>query len=756
MEQAEAKWNQRLSKLRCDNGREYINKNLIDWCRKKGIQLDRTIPYTPQLNGKAERLNRTLIEKSRALIIDSGLDKEMWGEAAYASTYLLNRSPTSTLDVTPAEAWNQRKINLNNIRVFGCNAFAKVLEPQKKLNDRSRKYILVGYAPNGYRLWDSEKRKIIIARDIKFEEETKILTETPRGEGIILRQNIEDQDDENENDSSAEGEEEVLDTSTEDSDSTSEEYQDAEREEIKPMEQTTTVRKSTRERRPPKRYDDYYSYLTYTEAITGLEKKEWKRAIEEEKKSLQQNDTWKVVDKAEARDRKLLTSKWVFKEKENGQRKARLVVRGCQQKSGIDYNETFSPVISNDSLRTLFAVAATSKYKIITFDVKTAFLYGEIDEDIFMMPPEGYDYGNKVCKLKKSLYGLKQAPLKWNERFTNFLRKRRLKQLKTEQCIFKRENNTLILGIYVDDGIIIGKDMQEMNNLLDELRREFEIKVYRNPSTFLGMELCIEKGKIKLTQTQYSKRILEHYNMQDSKSVSTPLVKGPEENDSPDEEVYPYREAIGSLLYLSTKTRPDIAYATSYGSRYISNPKKSNVNDVKRMFRYVKGTINQGIQYSEGANNETIEAYCDADHAGDPKTRKSTTGYIIMYGGGPISWSSRKQSTVALSTTEAEYIAAAECSKKLLLLKSLIEELTDRAPHANLKVDNQSAICLIKNGMVNKRSRYIDVKYHYIHHVVKKKKINVEYCQTEMQYADILTKALNSHKFNFCKNGFIV
>ncbi|KYQ50741.1 Copia protein [Trachymyrmex zeteki] len=167
---AEAHWNLKLAKLRCDNGREYVNENLRNWCKGNGTEMDLTILYSPQLIGKAKRLNRTLLEKIRVLLEESDMKKEIWGEAAYTATYLLNRSPTKLLDVTPFEMWSGKEPNLNTLKIFGCAAYAKILEPLKKLDDRSRKLIFVGYSPEGYRLWDAENRKIILSRDVKFEE----------------------------------------------------------------------------------------------------------------------------------------------------------------------------------------------------------------------------------------------------------------------------------------------------------------------------------------------------------------------------------------------------------------------------------------------------------------------------------------------------------------------------------------------------------------------------------------------------------
>lgn len=205
------------------------------------------------------------------------------------------------------------------------------------------------------------------------------------------------------------------------------------------------VRRSEREKKAPKRYGDYVMLLTYQQAITGPDRIKWKEAIKEEKDSLKKNNTRKVVDKEKAGNKKILSSKWIFKEKDNGQSKARLVIRGCEQRHGIDFKDVFSSVVNNCSLRILFATAVKKNYQIVTFAIKTAFLYGKLDEEVYMQPPQGNDYGGKICKLKKALYGLKQAPTKWNQTFTAALKMKGLKPLKNEQCIFKNKNETLIL-----------------------------------------------------------------------------------------------------------------------------------------------------------------------------------------------------------------------------------------------------------------------------------------------------------------------
>lgn len=428
-------------------------------------------------------------------------------------------------------------------------------------------------------------------------------------------------------------------------------------------------------------------------------------------------------------------------------------MRGCEQKYGVDFDETFSPVVDNSSLRILFALTVKKDYHLITFDIKTAFLHEELDENIYMDPPKGYNYSDKICKLQKALYGLKQAPLKWNQRFSCFLKQKGFEPLKTEQCIYVKKNKTIILGFYVDDGILLGENQTEMDQLIRELENEFEVTITRNPESFLGMEIKRSQNELKLTQKNYSRRILKKFKMCESRPVETPLVKGEDTFQTTDKN-YPYREAIGSLLYLSSKTRPDLAQATNFCSRYITNPTNQRIIDVKRMFKYLNDTSSQGISFTNLESDKEILAYCDSDYAGDPETRKST-GYVVLFCGGSISWCSRKQPVVTVSSTEAEYTAAAECCKEIVYLKSLIEELTKEKLVANLKVDNQSAIKLIKNGVMNRRSKHIDVKYHFIHEKIKEKLINVDYCQSEKQLVDLFTKPLGKTKFNYHKNVLV-
>uniref|UniRef100_A0A1B6C2D3 Integrase catalytic domain-containing protein n=2 Tax=Clastoptera arizonana TaxID=38151 RepID=A0A1B6C2D3_9HEMI len=749
--EAEAYFNLKAHKIRCDNGGEYVSTNLKQWCKIKGIVMDYSIPSTPQLNGTAERMNRTLLNKARAMIFDSNLTKEIWGEAVLTAAYLLNRSPFATVDKTPAEKWYGKMPDLSRLQVFGSVGYSKILGQLKKLDRRSKKMIFVGYALNGYRMWDGEKRRINISRDVIFEKKNLIITQNP-----VDRQNVKNEDIETENEEQEE-EETTHENRQEQEDLSQRQEEDEQRYDLRPRINIKGPSKYCLENDCRNQ-----TMLTFSECMMNEDKQEWITAINKEIESLKINNTWTIVNNKQTPGKEILSSRWLFKIKDDGTYKARLVVRGCQQKGELDFKDTFSPVVDGSTLRVLFAIAAKENLQIQTFDVKTAFLYGEIEEEIYMKIPEGFEEEGKICKLNKALYGLKQAPSKWNKKLTSFLKENGLMQLKTDQCIFKNENGSLYLAIHVDDGIIMAKELQEIQNLLKKLKENFEMTSNENLNSYLGMEINRSNKGIHVTQTKYANQVLKKCNMTNCKEVTTPIVSEEKTDEATlivqDNTNFPYREAIESLLYLTNKTRPDMAYAVNYESRSMEVvPSKKDIQNVKRTLRYLKGTKSLGIFFSSEDNNGEIvvEAYCDSDYAGDVKDRKSTSGYVLMFGGSPVLWSSRKQQIIALSTAEAEYISAAECCKEIKYIKTLITELTGKPTKITLNVDNQSAIKLIKSGQMNRKSKHIDVRYHFVSEQHHEGMFDIKYCCSDDQLADVFTKPLSSIKFRKFKDTLL-
>lgn len=498
---------------------------------------------------------------------------------------------------------------------------------------------------------------------------------------------------------------------------------------------------------------------TYEEALESDDSKQWEKAMNEEYDSLIKNHTWILVNPPN--DQKVIDNRWVFKLKSHtdgriDRFKARLVVRGFTQQYGIDYKETFSPVVKHTSIRAILAIAASKKMRLHQFDVKTAFLDGDLEENVFMKQPIGYDDGSgKVCKLVKSLYGLKQASRCWNKKFSSFIKKFDFIVSASDPCVFvcNGMHGMLLLAIYVDDGLIAAERDEAVVPVIEHLRKEFEVKCF-DAKCFLGFEIHRRSdGSIHVNQQAYARKVLRKYGMEECATVATPFDSGQNLSDfEADGAVdFPYREAIGSLMYLAVLTRPDIAFAIGNVSRYMESPANAHVGAVKRILKYIGGTLGFGIRF-EGGNDLSFCGYSDADYAGDKRTAKSTSGYAFLLGGGMISWSSERQKSVALSTTESEYVAAAHAMKELIWLRQLISELlltNIRKP--TFYMDNQSAIRLVKNPEFHKRTKHINVRYHFIREHFENGDFDLEYISTNEQLADVMTKGLSKSKHqHFC------
>lgn len=477
------------------------------------------------------------------------------------------------------------------------------------------------------------------------------------------------------------------------------------------------------------------------------EAKQWREAMLEEMEALKKNNTWILMDKPQKVN--VLKNRWVFKIKTDPtgpQRyKARLVVKGCQQKPGLDYTETFRPVVSFNAIRILMSMITPHEKHTQQFDVKTAFLYGYLDEDVYMTQPE------------RSLYGLKQAPRCWNHRLVNCLKKFNMECTSVENCVFQSKDSSddkLILAIYVDDGLVASRSKKRIRELLNYLEEELEIK--SNPlSLFLGVQFQrLNDELIFIHQSVYTQRVLSRFNMDGGNEVSIPadthtnlsLFESSKEGMEPIKA--PYREAVGALLFLSMITRPDIAFAVNAVSQYSANPQKVHWNAVKRILKYLKGTVEHGILFKPKDQNMRVKAdYCD-----DIETRHSITGYLIKFGNSPVMWGSRKQKMVVQSTTESEFVAANCALTKTMWAQNFLRELSkDKVMRPILNVDNQSAIQWIKNGLFHSKGKHIDIKYKYICEKYKQNKITVNYVNTKNQEADIFTKALSRQTFENLK-----
>ncbi|KAM1753554.1 hypothetical protein ACFX12_006125 [Malus domestica] len=520
------------------------------------------------------------------------------------------------------------------------------------------------------------------------------------------------------------------------------------------------LRRSTRTRRPNPKYanadiiEEAIEPETFEEASQSSE---WMIAMKEEIDALQQNQTWDIVPKP--RDVKPISCKWIYKIKHRldgsiERYKARLVARGFSQQYELDYDETFSPVAKLTTVRVLLALAANKDWNLWQMDVKNVFLHGKLDREIYMIQPMGFqsqDHPKYVCKLRKALYGLKQAPRAWYGKIAEFLTQSGYSVTPADSRLFVKANEgkLAIVLVYVDDLIITGDDEVEILRTKENLSVRFQIKELGQLKHFLGLEVDRTQEGIFLCQQKYAKDLLKRFGMLECKLISTPIEPNAKicaHEGKYLEDATMYRQLVGSLIYL-TLTRPDISYAVGVMSRYMQNPKKPYLEAGRRILRYVKSTIDYGLLYKKGEDCKLV-GYCDTDYVGDHDTRRSTTGYLFKLGSGTISWCSKRQPTMSLSTTEAEYKAAAMAAQENAWLVQLISDLHQPVDYSvPLYCDNQSAIRLAENPVFYARTKHVEVHYHFIREKVLQEEIEMRQINTDEQVADLFTKGLSTGKF---------
>ncbi|KAK8954855.1 hypothetical protein KSP39_PZI002166 [Platanthera zijinensis] len=489
----------------------------------------------------------------------------------------------------------------------------------------------------------------------------------------------------------------------------------------------------------------------------AIQDQHWIDAMQEELNQFRRCKVWELVPKP--RGHNIIGTKWIYRNKldESGiivKNKARLVAKGYRQEEGIDFDQTFAPVVRLEAIRMFLAYAAYQDFKVYQMDVKSAFLNGDLKEEVYVEQPSGFVDPLKpdsVYKLRKALYGLKQAPRAWYETLSTFLIENKFSRGKIDKTLFLRESKgkIILVQIYVDD-IIFGSTENNLCKKFAKLMQgKFEMSSMGELKFFLGLQVKQTDDGLSISQSKFTKELIKKYGMESSSTMRTPMGTSmpicKDETGKPVDESL-YRGIVGSLLYL-TASRPDIMYATCVCARYQACPKESHYTAVKRILRYLKGTPTLGLWYPRN-RDFLLTSYSDADFAGCREDRKSTTGTCQFLGGRLISWSSKKQTSVAISTAESEYVAAGSCCAQLLWMQHQLKDYGIQVSRTPLLCDSKSAISIANNPVSHSRTKHIEIKYHFLREHVERGDISLEFVKTDYQIADVFTKPLDETRFN--------
>ncbi|WVZ02011.1 hypothetical protein V8G54_022817 [Vigna mungo] len=694
--------------IRTDGGGKFNSIDMSVYCADKGIKHEVTVPYTPQHNGLAERRNRMILDMVRCMIKGKGLPKFIWCEAVATAIYILNRCPTKALsDSTPEEMWSKTKPDVRHLKVFGSIYYKHIpSERRKKLDNRSEVLILVGYHPTGaYRMFDPVKHQVVIGRDIIIDEaatykwkEDEVVPTQGSGNVITIwtgENRLE---------------EIITEAVTVDGD----------------------TRRSQRTRFPSTRLNNYELFsdgdvtdsddivqcalFTGAELLTleqAIEIKEWRDAMQEELTAIDHRREVGIQNQVQTR--------WNSGKTES-------------KKPRIDFNDVYAPVARIETVRLVVAIA----------NVK-GWIIHQMDEEVFVNQPPGFTIKgqeSKVYQLNKALYGLRQAPYGF-------------KKCTVEYGIyiqFAEQVGTIVVCLYVDDLLITGSSTREIERFKTKMKNELEMTDLGRLGYFLGMEFVQTEDGMIMHQRKYILETLERFNLKNCNSMCTPVMANIKLSCHQEEakvDATLYKQMVGTLRYICN-SRPDISFGVGLISRFMHDPRQPHLYAVKHIFRYLKGTADHGLYFPrivEDTNN-VLEAWCDADWSGDQVDRKSTFGYLFKLMGASISWCSKKQAVVALSSCEAEYISAAEAVCQCAWVETILRELMIEHPKpTQLMVDNRSAISLSKNPISHGISKHIETKFHYLREHVSEGKLELVYCSTDEQIANVFTKPLRQSRF---------
>ena len=808
--------------LHSDRGGEYMDTEFVNFLEQNGTNWKLTVHDTPEENGVSERLNRTLMEKVRALLVASGLPLFLWGEALFHAVWLKNRTSTKALGgKTPFEALHKEVPDLQDLPEWGCNVWVHDRKTGK-IATRAKAARWVGYDAhsNGHRIYWPEKRSVTVERNVRF---------STVGLPVVVVDDVELE---------GEGETTVVDPDPDMPAMVKPDKPESPPPELivpnlpappadallAPAPEPQIPPKRPSRARKPSRYvrdvlegrgsadnraskpalpagvqaptaiieaddpaDEQGELGEVISAIAmavvmadarSLEPRnvpeamrspawpKWKEAMEEEHTALAAHRTWKLEKPPPGAN--IVGCRWVFRLKQDAsgaivRYRARLVAQGYSQVPGVDFFDTYAPVANLASIRVVLALAARNDFEIHQIDIKSAYLNGEFEKNevIYMKLPPGLDLTQDrslVLRLLRPLYGLRQSGRHWYRKLWQILRDAlRMRRCEVDQAVFYRVEGAAVIVIvaHVDDLTIVTSSSALMGEVKSKLSKSLKITDLGEIHWILGISVHRDRPHrtLALGQEAYVEAILQRFGFGQIRPLSMPMdpnvtLTTAQSPQTPEEaaemEKIPYREAVGSLMYAALGTRPDIAYAVGIVSKFNQSPGQAHWTAVKRIFAYLGGTRDLKLMY--GDKGHELVGYSDADGSMHEE-RRAISGYAFLIDGGAVSWSSKKQEVVALSTTEAEYVALTHATKEAMWLRTFVGGILGRpATPTTLHGDNQSAIALTKDHQYHARTKHIDIRFHFIRWVIQEGHMKLVYCPTDDMIADTLTKALPSPK----------
>ena len=733
--------------LQTDSEAVFLSDKFLQVCLKHGITVRQSSPYRHSMNGKAESAVNVIWTDALAMLQSSGRPRYLWGHAVKHACWLKNRMPSKSLpdNHSPIEELTGEKPNLARVRKFGCEAFVHIEKAQRtKLDRKSTKGVYVGEDSTSLSHLVMINRQVRKTMNATFNEEGWDKDQDP-GDEIAIEEPAEVQ--------APPAAQQVVQVPAD--------------QQADGQVKTLQHRNIFEQFREDDRAVSYYIHESndptapeINEALKGADAAKWQEAINMELRNLEKNETWTIVPKEEVpQGEQVVGSRIILKLKVDAhgnptRYKARLVARGFNQYVEDPVLTTYAPVAMGSTARTLLSIAGAKRWHVHVVDIDQAFVQSSLAQPVYMRPPpqlQDVDPDTHVLKLSRALYGLKTSSKDWNLRLTKYLIKSGFTQSMVDPCLFSKhgELGTIYVLAYVDDLMVVSSDTELIGDFKSCLSQEFDIKDLGEIGDYLGMNVVrYRDGHFSISQPHKINKALSIMNVLNAAPASTPLVPNKQiDNDETEalcseEDQERYRECVGLLLHISGSTRPDICAAIGQLCRFNREPRCNHLEALRYLMRYLRGTVKHALHLGYEDNN-TLTAFCDADHGGDLETSKSRSGVVLRFNGGTVEWQSSKQSTVAMSTAEAEFVAAAEAAKSIIYMRDLLTELQlpQQGPTI-LHCDNQAAIASLKTTGRTSRTKHVRLRYHFIKDLVANNEIQMQYLRGKEMCADIMTKII--------------